>query len=105
LCVFDFDLLFSLVLLASIGQDLAKTIVQPAKEVARRSTIRGFKEDFYHVDADVVVLSGETHNNRKPVSMPPHSLMAGIDSSFHSEGGYAIHGGFCALQVRNHGRA
>jgi len=98
---FDFDLTFP----SSIGHGLAKIIVQPAKEVARRSTIRGFKEDLYHVDADVVVLSGETHNNRKPVSMPLHTLSWLVNSSFHSEGGYAVHGGFCALQVCKHGCA
>lgn len=52
--------------------DYAKTIVEPIKQVVHRSTIRGFKDDYYHVDADVVVLAGETHLYRKPVSMPPH---------------------------------
>ncbi|KAH9954442.1 hypothetical protein BC827DRAFT_1143894 [Russula dissimulans] len=51
------------------GRDLAKTVVQPIKEVVPRSTIRGFKEDFYHADVDVVVLSGETHLFRKPGAM------------------------------------
>jgi len=51
------------------GRDLAKTVVQPIKEVVHRSTLRGFKEDFYHVDADIVVLSGETHLFRKPAAM------------------------------------
>jgi hypothetical protein len=60
--------------LSSLGMDYAKTVVQPIKEVAPRSSIRGFKEDYYHVDADVVVLAGETHLFRKPVSRLPRSL-------------------------------
>jgi hypothetical protein len=53
--------------------DYAKTVVHPIKQVAHRPTIRGFKEDYYDVDADVVVLAGETHLGRKPVSNPPRS--------------------------------
>jgi hypothetical protein len=53
--------------------EYAKTIVYPIRQVARRSTIRGFKDDYYDVDADVVVLAGETHHHRKPVSSPPCS--------------------------------
>jgi hypothetical protein len=48
--------------------DYAKTVVNPNRQVAKRSTIRGFKDDYYHLDADVVVLAGETHLYRKPVS-------------------------------------
>jgi len=44
-------------------------VVQSIKEVAPRSSIRGFKEDYYHVDADVVILAGETHLGRKPGAM------------------------------------
>ncbi|KAH9952603.1 hypothetical protein BC827DRAFT_1274389 [Russula dissimulans] len=52
-----------------LGMEFAKSVVQPIKEVVPRSTIRGFKEDYYHVDADVVVLAGETHLGRKPGAM------------------------------------
>jgi hypothetical protein len=48
--------------------DYAKTVVNPMRQVTERSTIRGFKDDYYHLDADVVVLAGETHLYRKPVS-------------------------------------
>ena len=58
---------------SSLGMELAKTVVYPIKQVARRSTIRGFKDDYYDVDTDVVVLAGETHLYRKPVSDPPRS--------------------------------
>jgi hypothetical protein len=53
--------------------DYAKTVVNPNRQIANRSTIRGFKDDYYHLDADVVVLAGETHLYRKPVSNPSHS--------------------------------
>ncbi|KAI9512604.1 hypothetical protein F5148DRAFT_1162781 [Russula earlei] len=52
-----------------IGMDYAKTIVNPINEVVHRSTIRGFKDDYHHVDADVVILAGETHLFRKPGAM------------------------------------
>ena len=58
---------------SSLGMEYAKTVVYPIRQVARRSSIRGFKDDYYDVDADVVVLAGETHLNRKPVSNPPRS--------------------------------
>jgi hypothetical protein len=48
--------------------DYAKTVVNPIRQITKRSTIRGFKDDYYDVDADVVVLAGETHLYRKPVS-------------------------------------
>ena len=56
--------------------DYAKTVVNPIKQIAKRSTIRGFKDDYYHLDADVVVLAGETHLYRKPVSRPSYFHMA-----------------------------
>ena len=51
-----------------MGGDFAKTVVSHLKQVAERSSIRGFRDDYYNVDADVVVLAGETHLYRKPVS-------------------------------------
>lgn len=53
--------------------EYAKTVVHPTKEVAHRPTIRGFKDDYYDIDADVVVLAGETHLFRKPVSRLSHT--------------------------------
>ena len=52
--------------------ELDKTIIRPVKQVAPRSSIRGFKDDYYHVDTDVVLLEGEVHVGRKPVSIAPH---------------------------------
>lgn len=52
-----------------LGMDYAKTVVNPNRQIAKRSTIRGFKDDYYHLDADVVVLAGETHLYRKPGAM------------------------------------
>jgi len=52
-----------------LGFDFAKAVVSHLKQVVPRSSIRGFRDDFYDVDADVVVLAGETHLYRKPGSM------------------------------------
>ena len=52
----------------SMGMDFAKTVVSHLKEVVQRSSIRGFRDDYHDVDADVVVLAGETHLGTKPVS-------------------------------------
>ena len=49
--------------------ELEKTVIQPIKQVVPRSSIRGFKDDYYHVDTDVVLIEGETHLGRKPVSI------------------------------------
>jgi hypothetical protein len=59
---------------SSTKYELDRTIIQPIKQVAPRSSIRGFKDDYYHVDSDVVILSGETHIWRKPVRIAPHFL-------------------------------
>ncbi len=52
--------------------ELDRAIIQPIKQVAPRSSIRGFKDDYNHVDTDVVVVEGETHVWRKPVRISPH---------------------------------
>jgi len=85
--------------------EMDRTLVFPIKQVAPRWTIRGFKDDYYHVDADVVVLAGETHLGRKPVSGLLNFHMIDINWLFHSEGGHALHGGFGARWVCKHGRA
>jgi hypothetical protein len=66
---------------SSRGMDFAKTVVNSIRQVAMRSTIRGFKDDYYDVDADVVVLAGETHLYRKPVSNSSHSRMTDTQPS------------------------
>ncbi|KAH8993710.1 hypothetical protein EDB92DRAFT_374969 [Lactarius akahatsu] len=52
-----------------LDADFAKTIVSHLKEVVQRSSIRGFRDDYHDVDADVVVLAGETHIDTKPGTM------------------------------------
>ncbi|KAF8266936.1 hypothetical protein EI94DRAFT_1802331 [Lactarius quietus] len=52
-----------------LDADFAKTIVGHLKEVVPRSSIRGFRDDYHDVDADVVVLAGETHIGTKPGAM------------------------------------
>ena len=54
------------------GAELLQTITTSIRQVVPRSSIRSFKEDFYRVDADVVLLEGEVHPRRKPVSIAPH---------------------------------
>ncbi|KAH9032232.1 hypothetical protein EDB85DRAFT_1890725 [Lactarius pseudohatsudake] len=52
-----------------LDADFAKTIVSHLKKVVQRSSIRGFRDDYHDVDADVVVLAGETHIGTKPGGM------------------------------------
>ena len=54
--------------------ELDRTVIQPIKQVAPRSSIRSFNDDYYHVDSDVVLLEGETHIWRKPVRFAPRCL-------------------------------
>ena len=58
---------------ACSGWNLEKTVVQPIRQVVPRSSIRGFKDDYHYVDTDVVLIEGEVHVMRKPVSIAPRS--------------------------------
>ncbi|KAF9229267.1 hypothetical protein BS17DRAFT_792228 [Gyrodon lividus] len=51
------------------GMDFVKHVVMPIRQVAPRTSIRGFVEDYVNVGADVVLLAGETHLYRKPGQM------------------------------------
>ncbi|KAH7910940.1 hypothetical protein BJ138DRAFT_1064116 [Hygrophoropsis aurantiaca] len=51
------------------GMDFVKHVVVPTKQVASRQSMRGFLDDFAHMDAEVIVLEGETHLYRKPGAM------------------------------------
>jgi hypothetical protein len=55
-------------LLAISGLEMDRVVVLPIKQIAPRSSIRGFKDDYHDVDADVVVIAGEIHAVRKVVS-------------------------------------
>jgi hypothetical protein len=57
---------------SSMAWELDKTVIRPIKQVAPRSSIRGFKDDYYHVDTDVVLIEGEVHIGTKPVSIAPN---------------------------------
>jgi hypothetical protein len=49
--------------------ELDKPVVRPLKQVVPRSSIRGLKDDYHHVDTDVVLIAGgEIHARAKPVS-------------------------------------
>ena len=54
------------------GWELEKTVIRPIRQVVPRSSIRGFKDDYYHVDTDVVLTEGEIHSMSKPVSISLH---------------------------------
>lgn len=59
--------------------DFVKHVVMPIRQVALRTSIRGFIEDYCRIEADIVVLAGETHLYRKPVGawvsvLLPHRL-------------------------------
>ena len=73
-CMFIEPLLDVILFPSSNKYELERSIIQPIKQVAPRSSIRGFKDDYFHVDSDVVLLSGETHVWRKPVRISPHYL-------------------------------
>lgn len=47
--------------------DYTKSVVEPLKQVAPRSRLRGMVENYSEIDTDVLVLAGETHLSRKPV--------------------------------------
>jgi hypothetical protein len=51
-----------------LGMEYIKNVVTPIRQVAPRDTLRGFEEDYGHLSADVVLLAGEIHYERKPVS-------------------------------------
>lgn len=64
--------------------DFVKHVVMPIRQVAQRTSLRGFIEDYHHVDADVVLLAGETHLNRKPVGiLTSPVLRVGLSFSTH----------------------
>jgi hypothetical protein len=64
--------------------DFTKIVAGHIKPVVPRSSIRGFKDDFHDVDADVVVLSGETHVGTKPVNSYPFSCEVNIKQLFRA---------------------
>jgi len=51
-----------------LGMDYVKNVVNPIRLVAPRDSIRGFVDDFYNITEDVLLLKGEIHYERKPVS-------------------------------------
>ncbi|KZV71332.1 hypothetical protein PENSPDRAFT_540994, partial [Peniophora sp. CONT] len=55
--------------LGALGADYTKTVVNPLDQVVRRSTIRGWVDEYDRETADVLVLAGETHLYRKPGAM------------------------------------
>ena|SRR5882762_1922225 len=62
------QLLLTLPIPFSLGMDYIKNVVEPIRQVAPRQILRGLQEDYAHLSADVVLLAGEVHYERKPVS-------------------------------------
>ncbi|QRW19286.1 O-FucT domain protein [Rhizoctonia solani] len=50
----------------ALGMDYTKSVVEPIKQVAPRSRLRGMFDDYNHINEEVLILAGETHLNRKP---------------------------------------
>jgi len=53
--------------------EFMKSVVYPIRQVAPRQRLRGLRDDYGHLTADVVLLAGEVHNLYKPVS---HEVMS-----------------------------
>ncbi|KIM22748.1 hypothetical protein M408DRAFT_28494 [Serendipita vermifera MAFF 305830] len=53
----------------ALGMEYIKSVVNPIKHVARYPSLRGLKDDFHHVNQDVLLLEGEVHLGRKPGSV------------------------------------
>lgn len=47
--------------------DYVKHVAEPIRQVAPRTSLRSLKDDWGHITADVLLLSGEVHLSRKPV--------------------------------------
>lgn len=68
----SFPLVYPVLTLCSFfsgGMDYTKTVVEPIRQVVPRHTLRGFKEDYEDISADVLLIEGEIHLGRKPVSV------------------------------------
>ena len=67
-----------------ISAALHKSVAKPLKQIGRRELLHGFVDEYRDVIEDVILLEGETHNERPSVSTPTHSLcphvMAGLPS-------------------------
>ncbi|KZV59839.1 hypothetical protein PENSPDRAFT_594814 [Peniophora sp. CONT] len=51
------------------NSDLSKAVIEPTRDVAQRSQIRAWKDDYSQIKARVLLLEGETHNGRKAGAM------------------------------------
>ncbi|KAH7928205.1 hypothetical protein BV22DRAFT_225426 [Leucogyrophana mollusca] len=53
----------------ALGMDYVKNVVNPIRQAAPRDSIRGYVEDYRHYTADVLLLRGEIHYERKPAGL------------------------------------
>ncbi|KAH7928998.1 hypothetical protein BV22DRAFT_1030029 [Leucogyrophana mollusca] len=53
----------------ALGMEYIKNVVFPIRQVAPRDSLRGLKEDYGDVSADVLLVKGEIHYERKPAGL------------------------------------
>src|SRR5262245_3231544 len=66
-----------------LRMDYIKTVVNPIRQVAPRRSLRGLQEDYGNLTADVVLLAGEVHHDRKPVSWSATTLTSIMMCNFY----------------------
>jgi hypothetical protein len=49
--------------------DFLKSVTEPIRQVAQRSSLRGLVDDYDHYTEEVLLLEGEVHAGRKPVRL------------------------------------
>ena len=80
------------------GWDLDQTVIRPIRQVVRRSSVRGFKDDYHRVDTDVVLIEGEVHREKAvSIVLTLWSLITPISILCSAEGCHALYGGQSAL--------
>ncbi|KAF9520537.1 hypothetical protein BS47DRAFT_1287025 [Hydnum rufescens UP504] len=50
----------------ALGMDFLKSVTEPIRQVAQRSSLRGLVDDYDHYTEEVLLLEGEVHAGRKP---------------------------------------
>ena len=89
--------------------DYTKTVVDPIRQVVKRSSLRGFVEEYGDREEDVVIVAGETHLFRKPVRIIapylsiPGPLTSCLVNLYLYSGRYAFHHRSFTLRLRSNG--
>lgn len=89
--------------------DYTKTVVDPIRQVVKRSSLRGFVEEYGDREEDVVIVAGETHLFRKPVRIIapylsiPGPLISCLIDLYSCLGRYAFHHRGFTFRIRSDG--